>query len=130
MNKMVEELKKCKVFYVATMDGDQPRVRPFSSVMEYEGKLYLCTNNTKKVWKQLEINPKVEICGMNNQGEWVRISGKLINDDRQEAKDAMLDDPTCPSNIYQKDSSIFRVMYLDQSKGMKYSFKGEPVEIK
>lgn len=130
MNKMVEELKKCKVFYVATMDGNQPRVRPFSSVMEYEGKLYLCTNNTKNVWKQLEINPSVEICGMNDKGEWVRISGDLVEDNRQEVKDAMLDDPTGPSNIYKKDSPIFRVMYLDKAKGMKYSFTGDPVEIK
>lgn len=129
MNKIVEELKKCKVFYIATIDGDKPRVRPFSSVIEYEGKPYLCTNNTKDVWKQLEKNPNVEICGMAN-GNWIRVSGRLVNDDRQEVKDAMLDDPAGPSNLYKKDSSIFRVMRLEDAKCMKYSFNSEPVEIK
>ena len=64
MNKIVEALKATKVFYVATIDGDQPRVRPFSSVTDIDGKLYICTNNTKKVFDQMMKNPKVEICGM------------------------------------------------------------------
>lgn len=61
MNNIVKELKELEVFYVATIDENRPRVRPFSSVTEYEGKVYLCTNNTKNVWKQIEKNPYVEI---------------------------------------------------------------------
>jgi uncharacterized pyridoxamine 5'-phosphate oxidase family protein len=129
MNNIVKELKDVGVFYVATIDGDKPRVRPFSSVTEYEGKIYFCTNNTKDVWKQLEKNPYVEISGFKN-GEWIRVSGKLVNDDRLEVKKAMLEDPTGPSQIYKYDDEIFKVMYLDEAKCMKYSFTSEPVEIK
>lgn len=67
MNKIVEELKQTRVFYVATIDGDQARVRPFSSCTEFEGNLYICTNNTKDVYKQMLENPKIEICGMGKE---------------------------------------------------------------
>ena len=130
MNNIVKELKETKVFYISTIDGNKPRVRPFSSVTEYEGKIYLCTNSTKNVWKQITKNPYVEICGMNKNNEWIRVSGKLVNDDRLEVKIKMLEDETGPSNIYKYDDEIFKVMYLDEVKCIKYSFTKEPVEIK
>ena len=75
MNKIVEELRKTGVFYVATLDEDnQPRVRPFSSLTEINGSLYLCTNNTKDVYKQIQKNSKIEICGMGKDGTWIRIA--------------------------------------------------------
>ena len=129
MNNIVKELKEVKVFYLATVDSGKPRVRPFSSVTEYEGKAYLCTNNTKNVWKQIENNPYVEICGMNDHGEWIRVSGKLVNDDRTEIKKAMLEDPTGPSSIYKHDDEIFKVLRLEEAKCTKYSFTNPPVEI-
>lgn len=130
MNNIVNEIKKCKVFYVATIDKDKPRVRPFSSVMDYEDKVYICTNDTKDVYKQLMNNPNIELCGMNNNGEWIRVSGNIVNDDRIEVKKAMLSDPTGPSNIYKYDDPIFKVMYIDNIKCIKYSFNNNPIEIK
>lgn len=129
MNNIVNELKKTGVFYVGTMDGDQPRVRPFSSVTEFEGSLYLCTNNTKDVYKQLMANSKVEICGMS-KGTWVRITGRLVRDDRDEARSAMLADPTGPSSLYKLGDGIFEVFRLEDAKCMKYSMSAAPEEIK
>lgn len=130
MNKIVEALKATKVFYVATIDGDQPRVRPFSSVTDIDGKLYICTNNTKKVFDQMMKNPKVEICGMGADGTWIRVTGTIVRDDRDEARKAMLEDPTGPSNLYTLGDGIFEVLRVDDAVCMKYSFTAEPEIIK
>lgn len=129
MNHIVEELKNVKVFFVATVEGDQPRVRPFSSVAEFEGKAYLCTNNTKEIYRQIMANPKVEISAMGKGGTWIRISAKLVYDDRDEARAAMLADPTGPSNLYKVGDGIFEVFYLDDAVCTKYSFSADPVVI-
>lgn len=125
MNRLVSELKDAGIFYVATAEGDQPRVRPFSSVTEYEGHLYLCTNNRKDVYRQLSANEKVEICALN-KGSWVRIRGKLVRDDRDEARRAMLADPTGPSSIYKIGDGIFEVLRLEDVHAMKYSMTAAP----
>ena len=130
MNKIVEELKNTGVFYVATIDDDQARVRPFSSCTEFEGKLYICTNNTKDVYKQLMSSPKIEICGMNKEGEWIRVNGIATRDDRDEARKAMLDDPTGPSNLYTLGDGIFEVFKIENAICTKYSMTSEPVIIK
>lgn len=129
MNHIVEELKNVKVFYVATVEGDQPRVRPFSSVAEFEGKAYLCTNNTKEIYRQITANPKVEISGMGKGGTWIRVTAKLVRDDRDEARAAMLADPTGSSNLYKVGDGIFEVFYLDDVVCTKYSFTADPVVI-
>lgn len=129
MNHIVEELKNVKVFYVATVEGDQPRVRPFSSVAEFEGKAYLCTNNTKEIYRQIMANPKVEISGMGKGGTWIRISANLVHDDRDEARAAMLADPTGPSNLYKVGDGIFEVFYMEDAVCTKYSFTADPVVI-
>lgn len=125
MNKIVEELKKTKTFYIATIDGDQPRVRPFSSVTEFEGNLYICTNNTKEVYKQIISNPKIEISGMA-EGKWIRVNGIAVRDDRDEARKAMLEDPTGPSNLYTLGDGIFEVFKIENAKCTKYSFTNDP----
>ena len=129
MNHIVEELKNVKIFYVATVEDGQPRVRPFSSVAEFEGKAYLCTNNTKEIYRQIMANPKVEISGMGQGGTWIRISAKLVRDDRDEARAAMLADPTGPSNLYKIGDGIFEVFYLEDAVCTKYSFTADPVVI-
>lgn len=129
MNKIVEELKATGIFHVATVDGDQPRVRPFSSVCEFEGKAYLCTNNTKKVFKQLMANPKVEISGMGKNGTWIRVEGELVRDDRDEARAAVLADPTGPSKLYTLGDGIFEVFYIKNAVCTKYSMTEKPVLI-
>ena len=126
MNRIVEELKKTGTFFVATMDIDQPRVRPFSSVTEIDGQVYICTNNTKECYKQMMRNPKVEISGMADDGTWIRVSGKAIRDDRDEARAAMLADPTGPSMLYKVGDGLFEVFRLEEVTCTKYSFQAEP----
>ena len=130
MNKIVEELRKTGVFYVATLDEDnQPRVRPFSSLTEINGSLYLCTNNTKDVYKQIQKNSKIEICGMGKDGTWIRIAGQAVRDDNDESRKAMLEDPTGPSNLYTLGDGIFEVLKIEVEKATKYSMTAEPVVI-
>jgi uncharacterized pyridoxamine 5'-phosphate oxidase family protein len=130
MNPIVAELKKTKVFYVATMDGDQPRVRPFSSVTEFDGKPYICTSNTKQVYAQMVSNPKVEICGMNPDGTWVRVTAVLVRDDRDAARAAMLSDPTGPSELYTLGDGHFEVLRLENAVATRYSFSSQPEVIR
>lgn len=130
MNKIVEELKKAGVFYIATVDAKgQPHVRPFGAVAEFEGKVYFCTNNTKKCYAEMTANPKTEISGMEQDGTWLRITGKLVRDDRDEARAAMLEDNPDLKKMYHIGDGIFEVLYLDDAACTKYSFTAEPVVI-
>ncbi|MDO4288160.1 MAG: pyridoxamine 5'-phosphate oxidase family protein [Eubacterium sp.] len=129
MNKIVEALKDTGVFYIATAEGDQPRVRPFSSVTEFEGAIYFCSNNTKQFYKQITENGKVEVCGMKKDGAWIRLTGRLVRDDRDEARAAMLSDPTGPSDLYTPGDGIFEVLRVDDAVCTQYSMTGGPVEI-
>lgn len=124
MNKATELLQQAKTFYIATMDGDQPRVRPFGAAVEMEDKTYICMNNTKKVFQQLLKNPKVEICGMIDD-KWFRITGTLIRDDRYEAKAEFLKQRPIP--MYKPDDGIFEVFYFSEFSGTIESFS-EPKE--
>ena len=130
MNRIVEELKAVKTFYVATMDGDQPRVRPFGSVTEIDGSPYICTNNTKDCYKQMMENAKIEICGMGEDGTWIRVTGRAVRDDRDEARKAMLEDPTGPSRLYKLGDGIFEVLRIEDAVCTKYSFTKEPEVIR
>ncbi|WP_411677252.1 pyridoxamine 5'-phosphate oxidase family protein [Caproicibacter sp.] len=129
MNHIVEALKETKVFYVATMEGDQPRVRPFSAVMDYEGKAYFCTNNTKNVYHQIMKNPKVEICGCKPDGTWVRVSGKLVRDDSDTVRAAMLENMPMLKNIYSVGDGKFEVLALSEAKASLCSMTDAPKEI-
>ena len=91
MDEIVTYLKQCGAFYLATVEGDQPRVRPFGAVCTFEGKLYICTNNQKRVYAQMLSNPKVEISAMA-QGGWLRQEAEANPDHRREARGAMLKD--------------------------------------
>ena len=91
MKEVLQFLQDAGVFYIATMDGDQPRVRPFGAINEFDGKIYIITSNEKDVYKQMQKNPKVEISGMNKEGKWIRLSCEVVRDDRTEAKKSMLD---------------------------------------
>lgn len=130
MNRIVEELKKVKVFYVATVDEDEPRVRPFSSVSEFEGHAYICSGRKKEVYKQLSNNPHVELCGMYEDGGWLRVKATVEEDNRIEAEQAVLDDPTGPSQLYKAGDGNFVVFKLTNIKALKYSFVTAPEKIK
>ncbi|ABR36219.1 pyridoxamine 5'-phosphate oxidase family protein [Clostridium beijerinckii] len=100
MNEVLEFLLNNPTFYIATMDGDQPRVRPFGAVMKYNDKLYFATNNTKSVFEQLVANPKVEISTTSPEGEWIRLTGKAVFDSSTEVKSAMLESVPSLKKMY------------------------------
>ena len=126
MNRVVEALKAHSPFFVATIEGNTPRVRPFSSVTEFEGNLYLCCNNQKEVYKQLKKNPRLALCGMSKEGTWLRVSGVAVEDDRVEARAAMLADPTGPSMLYTADDGLFVVFKIKDVRAVRFAFGKEP----
>ncbi len=121
MNKTTELLQQAKTFYIATLEGDQPRVRPFGAVAELYGKTYIAMNNTKKVFQQVMANPKVEISAMVG-GNWFRITATLVRDDRNEARADFLKQSPIP--MYKADDGIFEIFYLDNVSGKVESFGG------
>ena len=129
MQRVLDFLKKAGTYYLATIEGDQPRVRPFGTAHIFEGKLYIQTGKVKNVSKQLAANPKAEICAFTD-GEWIRISGKLIDDDRLEAKQSMLDAYPGLSRMYKADDSNTQVLYFEDATAVISSFTHEPVVIK
>ena len=130
MNKIVEELKKTGVFYIATVDqGGQPRVRPFGAVAEFEGKVYFCTGNQKACYAQMLAEPRTEISGMAPDGTWIRVTGKLVRDDRDEARAAFLEANENLRAMYHVGDGIFEVLYLEDAACIKYSFTADPVVI-
>lgn len=128
MNKAVEFLEECGTFYLATDDSGHPRNRPFGAVMEYEGKVYFCTNNQKACFRQMLQNPKVEICAEKG-GKWIRMTGEMIVDSRREVKEAMLNKHPELKNMYTLDDGIYEVLYLKNPAATLYSFTGEPVAL-
>jgi uncharacterized pyridoxamine 5'-phosphate oxidase family protein len=125
MQEVYEFLKKCGVYYLATVEGDQPRVRPFGTVDIFEGKLYIQTGKSKEVSKQLQANPKAEICAFAD-GKWLRVSGKLIRDDRFEAKKHMLDNYPELRKLYSPEDDNTEVLYFEDATAVFCSFFEEP----
>lgn len=128
MERVYNFLKEAGTYYLATVEGDQPRVRPFGTILMFEGKLYIQTGKVKPVSKQLLANPKAEICAFKG-GEWIRIAGKLIEDDRREAKAAMLDAYPNLRGMYNEDDDNTQVLYLQDATATISSFTGAPVVI-
>ncbi len=126
MKKALEFLQESGTFYLATTEGDQPRVRPFGAVFEYEGKLYIVTNNTKNCFKQMLQNPKVEISSMNKKGQWIRVTGEVANDDRHEVKEAALNAVPMLKSMYSVDDEIFTALYFTKGTATISSFTAEP----
>ena len=126
MNKATEYLKSCGTFYLATDENGQPHVRPFGAVCEFEGKLYIVTNNQKKVYQQMKANGKVEICGVH-KGTWIRVEGEVKEDTRREARVAMMDANTAAlSSMYTVDDNLMTVFYFEHGTATVYSFTAEP----
>ncbi len=125
MNEVYEFLKKCGTYYLATVDGDQPRVRPFGTVDVFEDRLYIQTGKVKSVSKQLEANPKVEICAFMD-GKWLRVAGRLVRDDRVEAKKHMLDNYPSLKAMYDAEDDNTEVLYFQGATATFSSFTEAP----
>ena len=128
MKEVYEFLQKCGTFYLATEEGNQPRVRPFGAINIFEDKLYIQTGKSKNVSKQMQINPNVEICCFQ-EGKWLRIEGKVKRDERREAKVSMLEANPVLKNMYSADDKNTEVLYFENAKATFYSFTEEPKTI-
>lgn len=125
MQEVYEFLKKCGTYYIATMDGSQPRVRPFGTVNIFENKLYIQTGKSKAVSKQMKKNPKIEICGMTGD-QWIRIQATVVEDDRVEAKQSMFDSYPNLKSMYSATDDNTQVLYLTNAVATIASFRNAP----
>lgn len=125
MEKVLQFLKEAKVYFLATMDGDQPRVRPFGTIHEFEGKLYIQTGKKKDTSHQLAQNNKAEICAMVGQ-DWLRVTCTLVEDDRVEARASMLDAYPELKAMYAPDDGNTQVFYMKNAVAVFCSFTKEP----
>ena len=126
MNEGLAFLKLCRVYYIATVEGDQPRVRPFGAQCEFEGKLYLTTSNQKSVYAQMKANSKIEISGMSPDGRWIRLTAEAVFDERREAKTAMLEANPELRSLYSEDDGKMEVFYLQNATAVICSFTAAP----
>ena len=129
MNEVYEFLKKCETYYLATVEGDQPRVRPFGTIDIFEDKLYIQTGKSKEVSKQIQKNPKVELCAFAD-GKWLRVSGELVRDDRYEPKAHMLETYPALKAMYSADDDNTEVLYFKNATAVFSSFTEAPKTIK
>ena len=125
MKKVEEFLKNAETYYLATVEGDQPRVRPFGTIHIFEDKLYIQTGKVKDVSKQLHANPKAEICAFKD-GQWLRVAGELVEDDRLEAKQSMLDAYPMLQQMYKADDGNTEVFYFKNAVATFSSFTAAP----
>lgn len=125
MERVVDFLKKANIYYLATVEGDQPRVRPFGTAHVFEGKLYIQTGKVKPVSQQLMANPKAEICAFMD-GQWLRVAGRLVEDDRLEARESMLEAYPSLKAMYAADDGNTQVFYFEDAVATFSSFTAAP----
>ena len=125
IEKVSAFLEECGTYFLATAEGDQPRVRPFGTILVYEDKLYIQTGKVKPVSHQLAVNPKAEICAFKD-GTWLRVSGELVSDDRLEAKVAMLDKYPNLKAMYNAEDDNTQVLYFRGAEAVFSSFTAAP----
>jgi uncharacterized pyridoxamine 5'-phosphate oxidase family protein len=131
MKEVCNFLKQCGKYFIATVEGDQPRVRPFGTAAIYENRLYIQTGKRKNVAKQMMVNPKIEICAYDEaNGVWLRIEATVVPDERVEAKQFMLDEYPSLKGMYSATDNNTFLLYLSNVTATFYSFEGEPRVVK
>ena len=128
IKKVCDFLDEAQTYYLATAEGDQPRVRPFGTALLYDGKLYIQTGKVKAVSKQIAANPKVEICAFKD-GKWLRLAGELVNDDSRDVKAAMLEKMPALKAMYSADDDNTQVLYFRNATATFSSFTEAPETI-
>ena len=128
MQEVYQFLKDCQVYYLATVEGDQPRVRPFGTIDLFEGKLYIQTGKRKAVSQQIAANPKVELSASLGD-RWIRVAATAVEDDRIEARQHMLDNYPQLKAMYAADDGNTQVFYLKDATATIASLTGEAREI-
>lgn len=129
MEEVLNFLRECGTYYLATVEWDQPRVRPFWTANIFEGKLYIQTGKSKNVSRQIQANPKVELCWFHD-GEWIRVSWELVRDERVEARKSMLDRYPELRGMYDENDHNTEVLYFQNATATIYSFTRDPKVIK
>ncbi|MDR1489655.1 MAG: pyridoxamine 5'-phosphate oxidase family protein [Desulfovibrio sp.] len=130
MQEVHDFIKNCGYYFLATADGDQPRVRPFGTITIFEGKLYFQTGKVKNVSKQISRNPKIEICAYDGKEKWIRVQAIAVNDDRREVKKFMLDIYPQLQSRYSPDDDNTQALYLQNVTAIIYTTSGETKIIK
>ena len=131
MEEVEKFIKEAGAYFLATVDGDQPKVRPFGTINIFEGKLYIQTGKSKNVSKQIQANGKVQLCAMDKSGsKWLRLSGTLVRDDRREPKVHMLDHYPELKAMYSPDDENTEVLYFKNATATIASFSAAPKVIK
>jgi uncharacterized pyridoxamine 5'-phosphate oxidase family protein len=125
MREVHDFIKSCGFYFLATTEGDQPRVRPFGTLVIFEGKIYFQTGKSKNVSKQISGNPKIEICAYDGKEKWIRVQAVAVNDDRREVKQFMLDAYPQLNDRYSPDDDNTQVLYLKDAVATLYSISGE-----
>lgn len=128
IEKVVQFLDEAQTYYLATVEGDQPRVRPFGTALLWDGKLYIQTGKVKSVSKQLAANPKAEICAFKD-GKWLRVAGELVNDEDREVKAAMLEKMPMLKGMYSPDDGNMQMLYFKNATAVFSSFTSAPETI-
>ncbi|MCF0222467.1 MAG: pyridoxamine 5'-phosphate oxidase family protein [Fibrobacter sp.] len=127
MEEVLKFLKEAGAYFLATVDGDQPKVRPFGTADIFEGKLYIQTGKAKDVSRQIAANPKVQLCAMNRAGnEWLRVEGTLVEDDRLEPKVHMLEAYPSLKAMYKAEDPNTQVLYFKDAQAVFCSFGAAP----
>lgn len=125
MNEVLNFLNECGVFFVSTVDRNQPKVRPFSFVMEYNGKICFGTSNKKPVYAQLTANPNIEISATTKDFRWIRLSGKAVFCTTKDSKSKALDTMPMLKHMYSVDDDIFEIFYLENAVATFCSMNGD-----
>ena len=129
IERVCQFLDEAQTYYLATVEGDQPRVRPFGTALIYDGKLYIQTGKVKPVSKQLAVNPKAEICAFKD-GKWLRVAGELINDDNRDVMVAMLEKMPSLKAMYSPDDGNMQMLYFKDATATFSSFTEAPETIR
>lgn len=125
IEKVCQFLEEAGTYYLATAEGDQPRVRPFGTALLYGGRLYIQTGKVKNVSRQIAANPKVELCAFH-AGKWLRLTGELVNDDSRDVKVAMLEKMPTLKAMYSPDDDNTQVLYFRNATATFSSFTEAP----
>jgi len=130
MEEVLKFLQNAKTFYLASVEKDQPRVRPMGFVMIYDGKLCFSTNNKKEMFKQMKANPKIEICASTPDGKWLRISGSVAFNSGRAVKEKALEIMPVLKNMYSADDSIFEIFHFENANAVFSDMQGGKKEVK
>ncbi|MDR2445403.1 MAG: pyridoxamine 5'-phosphate oxidase family protein [Spirochaetaceae bacterium] len=128
MKEILDFIAGCKLFFLATAEGDQPRVRPIGVAFDYKGKLSFCTNNKKKMFAQMKANRKVEICAADGD-KWVRISGTVGFNPERAAKEKALEAAPMLKTMYKADDGIFEIFYFENAVAVFEDMRGNKKEL-